>query len=70
MKRLAILVFLSVTVQASEIEQLIDKSNSIKNTFDLGIRTVGGQLEYAVMGGISPDMAGNAHLTYSEGGWH
>ena len=66
MKRLAILVFLSVTVQASEIEQLIDKSNSIKNTFDLGIRTVGGQLEYAVMGGISPDMASNAHLTYEQ----
>lgn len=66
MKKLLLCLFLSVSVQASEIDSLINTSNSIKQTFDLGIKTVGGQYDLAVVGGITPQMASNAHLTYEQ----
>lgn len=66
MKKLAILLLASVSVQAAEIETLITTSNSIKQTFDLGIKTVGGQYDLATVGGITPEMASNAHLTYEQ----
>lgn len=67
MKKLALLVFLSVSVQASEIEDLIQASASIKQTFDKGIMTVGGQIEYANVGGIAPTgMAEDAFVSYSQ----
>lgn len=66
MKKLLLLAFLSATVQASEIDSLIETSGSIKQTFDLGIRTVAGQMDYAYMGGISPDMATDAHVSYAQ----
>lgn len=66
MKKLLLCLFLSVSVQASEIEQLIITSDSIKQTFDLGIKTVGGQYDIASTGGITSDMASSAHLTYDQ----
>ena len=67
MKRLLTLaVFLSVSAQASEIENLLSTSGSIRDTFDLGIKTVGGQLSYGNVGGISPEMAQNAFLTQDQ----
>lgn len=66
MKKYLPLLFLSAFVQASEIDNLIQTSGSIRQTFDLGIRTVAGQLDYAQLGGISPDMATNAHLSYDQ----
>ena len=67
MKKLLITaVFLSVTAQASEIDNLLNTSGSIRDTFDLGIQTVGGQLYYGGVGGISPEMAQNAFLTQDQ----
>ena len=66
MKRLLICLFLSATAQASEIDQLINTSQSIKTTFDLGIKTVAGMYDTAATGGVSPDMAKDAHLTYAQ----
>ena len=66
MKKYLLLAFLSVSVQASEIDSLILTSDSVKQTFDLGIKTVAGQVDYAGVGGISPDMASAAHLTYDQ----
>lgn len=60
------LVLASVSVQATEIDNLITTSGSLKDTFALGIQTVGGQAAYAQNGGISPDMASNAHVSYQQ----
>lgn len=56
----------SVSVQANGIDSLITTSDSLKQTFALGIQTVGGQADYASLGGISPDMASNAHVSYQQ----
>lgn len=66
MKKYLLLAFLSVSAQASEIDNLILTSGSIKQTFDLGVRTVGGQVDYAQIGGITSDMASNAYVTYDQ----
>ena len=66
MKKYLPLLLLSAFVQASEIDNLIQTSGSIRQTFDLGVRTVAGQLDYAQLGGISPDMATSAHLSYDQ----
>lgn len=54
------------SVQANGIDALITTSDSLKQTFTLGIQTVGGQADYAMTGGISPDMASNAHVSYQQ----
>jgi len=66
MKKLALLACLSVSVQASEIDTLITTSDSLKQTFALGIQTVGGQANYATLGGISPDMVSDAYVTQAQ----
>lgn len=66
MKKYLLLAFLSVSAQASEIDNLILTSGSIKQTFDLGIRTVAGQMDYAQIGGITSDMASDAYVTYDQ----
>lgn len=66
MKKYLALAFLSAFAQASEIDNLILTSGSIKQTFDLGVRTVAGQMDYAQVGGISSDMASNAYVTYDQ----
>jgi hypothetical protein len=65
-KILTLAVFLSVSAHATEIDNLLDASGSIRDTFDLGIQTVGGQYAYGYAGGISPEMAQNAFLTQGQ----
>ena len=45
-KILTLAVFLSVSAHATEIDNLLNASGSIRDTFDLGIQTVGGQYAY------------------------
>lgn len=61
-----VLVLASASVQANGIDNLITTSDSLKQTFALGIQTVGGQADYASLGGISPDMASEAHVSYQQ----
>jgi len=57
------LVFLSGSAQAQQgLTDLINTSQSIVNTFDLGIRTVAGMTSYSYDGGIAP--AGMAETAY------
>jgi hypothetical protein len=65
-KILTLAVFLSVSAHATEIDNLLDTSGSIRDTFDLGIQTVGGQYAYGYAGGISPEIAQNAFLTQGQ----
>lgn len=66
-KVLATLLFLSVSAQATQIDNLIETSASIKNTFAQGVQTISGQLVYASEGGITPTgMAQAAHLTVEQ----
>jgi hypothetical protein len=61
------LVLLSASVQASEIDNLITTSSEIRATFDMGIKTIAGQATYAQKGGISVDgMAMDAYLSQSK----
>ena len=66
MKKFLLLALVSVTAQANEIDDLISTSGSIKQTFDLGVRTVAGQIDYAQIGGITSDMASNAYVSYDQ----
>jgi hypothetical protein len=66
MKKLALLALVSVSVQASVIDDLVNTSDSLKQTFALGIQTIGGQAHYAELGGISPDMATDAFITQAQ----
>ena len=61
-----LLVLASVSAQATEIDNLITTSDSLKQTFALGIQTVGGQAAYANTGGISPDMVTDAYITQAQ----
>lgn len=57
------LVFLSGSAHAQQgLNDLINTSQSIVNTFDLGIRTVAGMTSYSYDGGIAP--AGMAETAY------
>lgn len=63
-KILAILaVFLNGSVQANELDNLVTSSQSIVDSFSGGIKVVGGQMDYAAIGGISPDMASQYWIT-------
>ena len=64
--KVALLLLASVSVQATEIDNLITTSDSLKQTFALGIQTVGGQAQYASTGGISPDMVTDAYVTQAQ----
>ena len=61
-----LLVLASVSAQATEIDSLITTSDSLKQTFALGIQTVGGQAAYANTGGISPNMVTDAYITQAQ----
>lgn len=61
-----ILLLASVSAQATEIDNLIATSGSLKETFALGIQTVGGQTAMAQNGGITPQMASDAHVSYQQ----
>lgn len=57
---------LSVSAQATELDELLSASQSIVDTFDQGIKVVGGQINYAEIGGISPSMASQYYVTTSQ----
>jgi len=65
MKRLILAVFLIVTapVYATEINDLVNTSQSIRDTFAYGIKTIAGGESYAWDGNIAPAMAQNGHIT-------
>lgn len=66
-KLLAIAVaFLSVSAQATELDDLLSASQSIVDTFGQGIKVVSGQANYAEIGGISPSMASSYYITTSQ----
>jgi hypothetical protein len=48
----------------TQMDNLVTTSGSIKNTFDLGIKMIGGMETYSWQGGISPDgMVESAYIT-------
>jgi len=49
-----VLACLSVTAQASEIDNLIDASQNIRDVFKYGIKTIAGAESYASQGQIAP----------------
>jgi len=62
-KSLAALVIVSAQLNASEIDDLVNTSQSIRDTFAYGIKTIAGSGAYAWDGNIAPSMAENGHIT-------
>lgn len=52
-KKLLLCLSVSVPAQATEIDTLVNASQSIRNSFSYGIQAIGGMLEYAPQGGIA-----------------
>ena len=63
---IAAAVSLNASAQADELSDLLAASQSIVDQFGEGIKVVGGQLDYASVGGISPDMASQYWITTSQ----
>lgn len=59
-------LFLSASVQAQSLDELVTTSGSIVNTFDTGIKTVAGMRSYSDVGGIAPDNTIDAALITQE----
>ena len=54
----------AVAQSQTQLDNLVTTSGSIKNTFDLGIKMIGGMDTYAYQGGIAPTgMTSTAHIT-------
>lgn len=53
LKILAVLVIASAPVSANEIDNLVDNSQALRDTFKYGIQAIGGMWEYADVGGIA-----------------
>lgn len=57
----------SVGAQSQTLDNLINTSGSIKNTFDRGIKIIGGMTQYAPIGGIAPvGSVQTAYVTYEQ----
>ena len=56
MKKTILVAFLIASAQtsASEIQNLINTSQSLRDTFAYGVKFVGGAASYAAVGGIAP----------------
>lgn len=54
MKALLASLIVSVPAHANEIDNLVNTSQSIRDTFKYGIQAVGGMMSYAPVGGIAP----------------
>ena len=66
-KRLTICLFLSVSAQASEIDDLIATSSDITQTFDYGIKAIAGSTSFAETGGIAPTgITSDGLVTYTQ----
>jgi len=57
------LAIASVPLNATEIDDLVDTSQSIRDTFAYGIKTIAGGESYAGEGYIAPAMAENGHIS-------
>ena len=58
-----VLAIASAPLYATEIDDLVDTSQSIRDTFAYGIKTIAGGSSYAWDGNIAPAMAENGHIT-------
>lgn len=58
-----VLAIASAPLYATEIDDLVDTSQSIRDTFAYGIKTIAGGSSYAWDGSIAPAMAENGHIT-------
>ena len=54
LKALLASLIVSVPAHANEIDNLVNTSQSIRDTFKYGIQAVGGMMSYAPVGGIAP----------------
>ena len=59
----AVLAIASAPLYATEIDDLVNTSQSIRDTFAYGIKTIAGGSSYAWDGNIAPAMAENGHIT-------
>ena len=57
------LAIASVPLNATEIDDLVDTSQSIRDTFAYGIKTIAGGESYAGEGYIAPAMAENGYIS-------
>ena len=57
------LAIASVPLNATEIDDLVDTSQSIRDTFAYGIKTIAGGASYAGEGYIAPAMAENGYIS-------
>lgn len=62
-KSLAVLAIVSAQLNATEIDDLVNTSQSIRDTFAYGIKTIAGGGAYAWDGNIAPSMAADGHIT-------
>jgi len=53
----------SAPLNATEIDDLVNVSQSIRDTFAYGIKTIAGGASYAGEGYIAPEMAENGHIS-------
>ena len=58
-----VLAIVSVQLNATEIDDLVNTSQSIRDTFAYGIKTIAGGEAYALQGQIAPKMANDGHIT-------
>ena len=58
-----VLVIASVPLNATEIDDLVNTSQSIRDTFAYGIKTIAGGESYAGEGYIAPAMAENGYIS-------
>lgn len=59
----ALLAIASAQLNATEIDDLVNTSQSIRDTFAYGIKTIAGGASYAGEGFIAPAMAENGHIS-------
>jgi hypothetical protein len=59
----ALLAIVSAQASATEIDDLVNTSQSIRDTFAYGIKTIAGGASYAGEGFIAPAMAENGHIS-------
>lgn len=59
-------MIVSAPLKATEIDDLVDTSQSIRNTFAYGIKTIAGGDSYAGEGYIAPAMAESGHISKTQ----
>jgi hypothetical protein len=62
----ALLAIVSAPLSATEIDDLVSTSQSIRDTFAYGIKTIAGGASYAGQGYIAPAMAQDGHISKSQ----